>query len=634
MDRARLIMSLLRVNRKAAIRLSISAFSRLARVGFSRVIDLLVNLQHFIAVNFFKSVSLVLEKSELLNYIYRRFLLEATASPRWFIPYGQDPISFFSSLNDQDVNYCVLRWGETITTGINTQEDIDILVEDDNLEQVQSMLSKSSYKGQPVDLYSVSGVRGADYAGRPYFPEKLARQLLRNSAVRGVTVRMPKVQEERLSLVYHLVFHKKWGYSVVETFEQSRILQRLSSLHGGHKDMRINVGREVVQKTLERLNDLRMLPPLEDCRMIVRNVASSPLATLLSEKGEISETKVLDNYLFFVCRESLFKFSGERNLVEVLSMDGLSVFKRIRLTESQKRVLAKFSRGGNWKRGPYLRGGGGPAELWVVVDSFPEMEVEGVLRRNLILEQKSRWRSWVNRHVSFFQHSNPFHTADDFIEGLEMLEAIGEVHTLENMYKQAEYFQGDSEVEIIESIGRKKGRSRVWRVREPGNDSAFVKKVFAHGFESYLRRELDFYKNFSDLEMIPKLLGWDQRSLVLPELVKMEPSILELTPTEVRQVVQFIITVNARGFSLVNFTPENLMRDRNGGLRVIDFEFAQRFTPPEKGYWHEAPDFIGLPFDNGLVRPDGWTFGLDHWDVVWASYAGTRLSEIRRWRFD
>ena len=48
---------------------------------------------------------------------------------------------FFQNLNDQNINYCILRWFEDLPE-IQSNEDIDLLIEDYDLEKVQKTIDE------------------------------------------------------------------------------------------------------------------------------------------------------------------------------------------------------------------------------------------------------------------------------------------------------------------------------------------------------------------------------------------------------------------------------------------------------------------------------------------------------------
>jgi hypothetical protein len=118
---------------------------------------------------------------------------------------------FFDVLRREQVTYVVLRWFDDLPQ-VEAGHDIDILVADEHVDFVQSLLTDRPRKGgQHLDIYSVSGLPGSDLAGNPCFPAPLARELVTNAVWLRGTYRVPDAAHHLLGLAYHAVYHK--GYS-------------------------------------------------------------------------------------------------------------------------------------------------------------------------------------------------------------------------------------------------------------------------------------------------------------------------------------------------------------------------------------------------------------------------------------
>ena len=95
---------------------------------------------------------------------------------RRFIPHAQGIEGFLHCLHASGVRHAVLRWFEHLPQ-LPAGEDIDSLVDDESLDAVHAMLDAAPGI-QPIDVYSVTGLPGADFRAMPYFPPYLAEQLL------------------------------------------------------------------------------------------------------------------------------------------------------------------------------------------------------------------------------------------------------------------------------------------------------------------------------------------------------------------------------------------------------------------------------------------------------------------------
>lgn len=601
---------------------------RMFWIGQAHIVRLLVLIREMLASVYRKSVGGLLRQFRFLEYAYRKFVLVDGKSPRMYIPNGLSLPAFFEQLNAEKANYVVIRWAHELHKA-DLREDIDLLCADKDVERVKSRLVKHSWRGQPVDLYSVSGLEGTGDSGRPYFPPGLGKFLLENSSISESGVRSLSLDAELLSLTYHLVVHKRWSPDLTNpTVEHQRILARIGSLDSSE------LGQEkLISRVLKQLNIQGFMPPLEDIRMILREVPESPLKGV--EIDSVSQKRWAPNIIFLLCRESLFKFGAAKQLEQSLVKDGLQIIERVSLDEGQRSIAKGFSRGGNWSRGPYLRSGGEPQEIWVLWDSFPELDVRfaGLAPVNRTLDRKEEWRKSVNSVLSPWRQSNMVHSTDCVDEGVQLLRQISAGASLSKI----ETISNSRVKNLLPSegyalLGSQLGRSRVLLKDFP---TPVVTKIFAYGFEDYLNRELDFYEEFQDLAMVPKILETVKNGFVVPKLKEIrrhsEASGLEvpaLTSSQVAELLRFIVTVNSRGWILGNFTPENLMQDDEGNLMAIDFEFAQRVQAPSS--WFDSPDFCGLDFHSNAIKPNGWLRGMDHWDVVWRPSTGLRLEDIKK----
>jgi hypothetical protein len=104
-------------------------------------------------------VILTTAASRLHSAIGRR-IIPASGVRRHLAP-GLDLEIFFERLKQRDVRYVVLRWFDTLPF-VGEEEDIDLLVADEDLDYVRSLLAtrRSVRTTQKFDIYSVSGLPG------------------------------------------------------------------------------------------------------------------------------------------------------------------------------------------------------------------------------------------------------------------------------------------------------------------------------------------------------------------------------------------------------------------------------------------------------------------------------------------
>jgi hypothetical protein len=140
----------------------------------------------------------------------RRLTYRSTGPCRW-LPADLTLDGFFDILRSKDVCYVVLRWFEELPA-VEPGHDIDVLVADEHVDLVQSLLVDRPRRGtQHFDVYSVSGRPHSDLAGLPCFPPPLARQLLSSAVWLRERYRVPDPRHHFLALAYHAAYHK--GYA-------------------------------------------------------------------------------------------------------------------------------------------------------------------------------------------------------------------------------------------------------------------------------------------------------------------------------------------------------------------------------------------------------------------------------------
>jgi hypothetical protein len=140
----------------------------------------------------------------------RRLTYRSTGPCRW-LPDELTLDGFFDILRREEVPYVVLRWFEDLPA-VEPGHDIDILVDDQHVDFVQSLLVDRPHKGtQHFDVYSASGLPRSDLKGLPCFPPPLARQMLASAVWLREKYRVPDLRYHFLGLAYHAAYHK--GYA-------------------------------------------------------------------------------------------------------------------------------------------------------------------------------------------------------------------------------------------------------------------------------------------------------------------------------------------------------------------------------------------------------------------------------------
>ena len=122
-----------------------------------------------------------------------RRVLKAPPGARRYLKRGISVDDFFEPpQRHAGVRYAALRWFETLPE-VEPGEDIDLLIGDDDLEVVATLLEPYPPfpATQKLDLYTASGLPGTDFRGMPYLGKRLADQVLDGAVLLKGRYRVP-----------------------------------------------------------------------------------------------------------------------------------------------------------------------------------------------------------------------------------------------------------------------------------------------------------------------------------------------------------------------------------------------------------------------------------------------------------
>jgi hypothetical protein len=343
---------------------------------------------------------------------------------RRFIPHKLGVADFFRCLQQHDVQYAVLRWFELLPD-VAAGEDLDVLVADRDLETVRSLLD-SAPGIQAVDLYSVTGLPGADFQRMPYFPPHRAEELLSRTVVYRDHYRVPAPREHFLSLAYHALYHKGINSSL------PRDANDMSPVGGCDHDYVTALSRLAVQAGFNTPIRLRELDGLLDSvgwrpphDMLVRlSRRNRWVRELLSKAESIAGSD--DGLAVFLVREEALRRGGIKRATRLLEQRAFQVLVTHVFEPEQVPGIARTIRGGNWGRGPWQMSGGPPVAAIVVYDPAPIAPSRRQRRRfpflaNARLLCKEQLRECFNEGLPAEQHCNVIHSSDNGREALDYL---------------------------------------------------------------------------------------------------------------------------------------------------------------------------------------------------------------------
>jgi hypothetical protein len=111
-------------------------------------------------------------------------------------------------LNTKINDYVVIRFFEKLPSLYREGGDIDMIVSDDKWDILKDFLFNNPGTIL-IDMYGVS--KPSNGVMLPYYPPKIARQILQNSVIGPGGAKVPNNEDYLLSFIYHCVYHK--GYT-------------------------------------------------------------------------------------------------------------------------------------------------------------------------------------------------------------------------------------------------------------------------------------------------------------------------------------------------------------------------------------------------------------------------------------
>ena len=176
------------------------------------------------------------------------------------------------------------------------------------------------------------------------------------------------------------------------------------------------------------------------------------------------------------------------------------------------------------------------------------------------------------------------------------------------------------------------GHARRAKVEIVGYEEGLaVKKTFRPGCARYLERELFIMRKYGpELPEIPELLEAGPNFFIRPyyeDILRFDPRIRRLLPLNVvRQAVAFLRLLYDEGYSLIDFTPQNLLVDRISGLKIIDYEFLHKYTPKPASF-AQCYDLAGVPDSCPADRPMG-SYVRAPYENRWRWHVGLTLHSL------
>ncbi|MBA4104950.1 MAG: hypothetical protein C0485_04250 [Pirellula sp.] len=553
-----------------------------------------------------------------------------TAGARRYIPYRLGVKGFLQQLQDDQRKHVVLRWFESLPA-VMPGEDLDLLIDDAELTEVQRCLD-SGPGLQPVDLYTHTGLPGTDFRSLPYYPPTMARKLLDEAHEHRRLCRVPSPEHHFLSLAYHALYHKGVS-SGLPTSEAADI----AGARGDHDYAAIlrGLGEEAGYHgpiTLEALDaylaEKGWRPSHDMMARLARH--NKWLRTRLANETESDA----DNGLaVFLLRERGLQRGGVARAKRLLEEVGFCIAEARELEPSEAAVAAQVVRGGNWGPGPWPESGGLPAAIIVAYDRDPlplnrRQRKKYPFAVNARTFCKDRIRDEFNNNIPDHEHCNVVHSSDNGHEALEYIRAICRERADDVIEKVTRVkMHQDAVSGVVADITKSGRRAKIEVVRH--EDRLVVKKTFKPQMLHFLEREVRFLTELGGkVSSVPPLVARGETWFMIPfyrDVLAYRRSSGKLVPLSVaREAINALREIYESSYALVDASIDNLLVDRDQGLKLFDFEFSHRYEQaPER--FEKSYDVAGCPADFSGDLP---IQGCNSYDRNWRPYVGLSLHSL------
>lgn len=535
---------------------------------------------------------------------------------------------FFKELKQRNLSYCVLRWFENLPS-VEVGEDIDILVADEDIYDLEPLLTGTKSYGTPCDIYTVSGLPGTSYRGIAYFPAHLAREILNTSVLQDGLVRVPDPRRHLLSMAYHAVYHKGYESGVPSEIGQSVLIESVDHNYPEvlHECAR-KAGMKAPEMTLEGLDhylhEHEWRPPGDALEKLSKRNQwiNDYFFSNIPEKEAYWE-----GFSVFIVRESGLDYI---DLVRSMLFDsGFQILFENRIEGQQQSTAAKNLRGGNWNRGPWPVSGGLPAYIFAVHDCFPispnkELsEKHPGLKNSRLMDTKIRIRDAINRKKLRHQRCNILHSADNPHQAIEYFHtAVGNDRQLDKIETKLEEIHSlmSPRFSVIMELPGHCRRAKVELIRY--KDGEAVVKTYRPERERFLQRELLARELGSELKEMSPILEYGENYLILPRYHDQMNRRKPLPLWILHRTREIILYFRGKGYELIDFKPKNILLDKTEGMKIIDFEFLQEGSKSEKGIkgnycWYKPDENFGgdLPLGRVSRRTNYYLHWFSHTGV-------------------
>ena len=294
-----------------------------------------------------------------LNMAVRRITTKKNRSlGRIFLPEGWEYKDLFKKLNQDNIDYVVLRWWERLPN-MPSNNDVDILTSDECRDYFFNFMRNNKSGNRALDVYTVSGIEHSAQDITYYEPEK-AREILGNTIDGPCSCKIPSPYNAFMALAYHALYHKGFYAGLTSVYRKKE-----------------NGGKfyDFLQKNVEILNISTALDMESLDAYLAIEGWRPPMDKLarIAMRNEWVKVHFFDNsppqydakYIgAFVLRKECEEYGASEFILDLIKKYGFEIVA-VRSIVNEKKFSEKM-RGGNWKDGKL------PSVLVVVYDNNPQ----------------------------------------------------------------------------------------------------------------------------------------------------------------------------------------------------------------------------------------------------------------------
>ena len=331
--------------------------------------------------------------------------------------YRKDAADFFSDLDRSGIDYVILRWYDKLPL-TEPGEDFDILVSNGDCRILSKKLKVGSVENRDFikcDVYPVNNSKGF----LAYYPPFLAERCLQNRIKDSNSIWILEPFTYFCALAYHAVFHKGYQSGLASRYGKHETGALEHDYPSILKNLADKAGISIADYSLEGLEsflrDNDWAPPLD---IYFRRSQKNPW--IYDRLSDIvpSEWYERRGTACFVIRELGDNEKWNKITENLLSDAGASIVCKVRLSDEEKKYFSRYTRGGDWGKGPCKAPAGLPS---TVVIAKKEMEgrdslPHGVVEYDWVKEIKETIRKEYNKSVFYSKNSNILHSTDNGVE--------------------------------------------------------------------------------------------------------------------------------------------------------------------------------------------------------------------------